>query len=96
MKKMHWAGFSIFVLALLIALTSIGWAAQFTDISAQELKAKLDSGEKLLLINPLSDIEFNEANIPGSINISIDQITSSDKLPQDKTTLIITYCLGPK
>lgn len=96
MKKMNVAGFSIVVLVLLTALTDMGWAAKYTDITAQELKTKLDSGEKILLLNPLSDIEFNEAHIPGSINIPLSQISTTDKLPQDKATSIIPYCLGPK
>jgi hypothetical protein len=71
-------------------------AAQFRDLSAQDLKAKLDGGEPLLLINPLSDIEFNEAHIPGSVNIPVHTVVGSDRLPADKATPIVTYCLGPK
>jgi len=71
-------------------------AAQFKDLSAQELKAKLDGGETLFLINPLSDIEFNEAHVPGSVNIPVHAIAGSDKLPADPATAIVTYCLGPK
>lgn len=71
-------------------------AAQFEDLTAQALKAKLDGGETLLLLNPLSDIEFNEAHIPGSVNIPVHAITGSDKLPADTATPVVTYCLGPK
>ena len=71
-------------------------ADNFPVISAKELKAKMGSGEKLVLINPLSDIEFNEGHIPGSINIPLNTFMTTDRLPSDKGTLIITYCLGPK
>jgi len=71
-------------------------AAQFKDLNAQDLKTKLDGGETLLLLNPLSDIEFNEAHIPGSVNIPVHAITGSEKLPGDTATPIVTYCLGPK
>jgi len=72
------------------------WAASFPDISAQALKKKMDGGEKMVLVNPLSDIEFNEAHIPGSVNIPLHLIPTSDRLPADKSVPVVTYCLGPK
>ena len=72
------------------------WSADFAAISAKELKAKLDAGEDLMLINPLSDIEFNEGHIPGSVNIPLHHLARSESLPINKETLIVTYCLGPK
>jgi rhodanese-related sulfurtransferase len=68
-------------------------AENFPEITAEQVKAKLDAGEKLLLINPLSDIEFQDKHIPGSINIPLQNILVAD-LPKDKDQLIITYCLG--
>jgi rhodanese-related sulfurtransferase len=66
------------------------------DISAQRLKQLLDSGKPLFLLNPLSEIEFNEAHIPGSTNIPAEEILTTKKLPERKDALIITYCKGPK
>jgi rhodanese-related sulfurtransferase len=42
-------------------------------------------------VNALSDIEFNLEHIPGSINIPAGEIQTTDKLPQDKETLIVFY-----
>lgn len=81
---------------MVLFLASPIWAADFPDLSAKVLKAKLDSGEQMLLVNPLSDIEFNEGHIPGSVNIPLQQIKSTDRLPADKSVAIVTYCLGPK
>lgn len=67
-----------------------------TDYSAQELKQLIDSGKPIFLLNPLSEIEFNEAHIPGSVNIPAETILKTKKLPKDKDVLIVTYCLGPK
>ena len=67
----------------------------YPDLSAARLKAKLDSGEKVFLLCPLSEIMFNEKHIPGSINIPSKQIMKTKLLPKDKDTLIVTYCLGP-
>lgn len=71
-------------------------AQGFMEIKAKELKKMMDSGEKILLINPLSDIEFNDKHIPGSVNISLYNILITEKLPKDKDQLIVTYCLGRK
>ena len=75
---------------------SSAWAASFKDLTAQELKAKLESGETVVVVNPLSDLEFNEGHIPGSVNIPLHLIPTTDQLPSDKTSPIVTYCLGPK
>jgi hypothetical protein len=80
--------------AVLVAGAS--WADGFKDLSAQQLKAKMNKGGGIVVVNPLSDIEFNEGHIPGSVNIPLHQIAATDKLPPDKTTPIVTYCLGPK
>ena len=85
-----------FVLLSGLLFAGAAGAAQFKDLDAQALKSKLDGGEQLVLINPLSDIEFNQAHIPGSVNIPVHKVAGSDLLPADKATPIVTYCLGPK
>ena len=87
------AAIALFVLIFLSPLTCI---ADQPDLTAKELKAILDSNQKIILINPLSDIEFNEGHIPGSVNIPLHTIMRSDKLPENKDTLIVTYCLSPQ
>lgn len=76
-------------------LISRAHATEFTEIKARELKALMDAGEKLLLINPLSDIEYITQHIPGSVNIPLQTILITKKLPRNKDQLIVTYCLGP-
>ena len=85
---------AILNLTALVLLTPLTCSADMPDITAQELKAMLDSGQKMLLVNPLSDIEFNEGHIPGSVNIPLHTIMRSDSLPQNKDSLIVTYCLS--
>ena len=82
------------VTLMLILISLKPCLADMPDISAQELKAMLDSGQEMLVINPLSDIEYNEGHIPGSVNIPLHTIMRSDRLPEDKQTLIVTYCLS--
>jgi len=86
----------VFLLILILQPIPPACAEEFPLITAQELKSKMDSGTPLFLLDPLSDIEFNEQHIPGSVNIPLATIPATDQLPQDKSTLIVTYCLGPK
>jgi hypothetical protein len=96
MRRKVLNGLWLLVLAACLVFPAGIYAADFPDITAKDLKAKLDGGEKLFLLNPLSDIEFNEGHIQGTVNIPLDAIANTDKLPADKGILIITYCLGPK
>ncbi len=87
---------SCLLLMLSFVFSNISFAEDFPIITAKEIMVKMDAGEKMILLNPLSDIEFSNSHIPGSVNIPLHKIMTTDKLPQDKSTLIITYCLGPK
>ena len=89
-----WLTVAMGVMGLINA--GFAWSAEFTDLSAKALKARMDSGETMMVINPLSDIEFNENHIPGSVNIPLHLIPTTNQLPPDKATPIVTYCLGPK
>ena len=88
---MIWALAAVFIL-----VAGAGHAKDFPEISAKQLKAKIDAGEKLTLINALSDIEFKDKHIPGSIHIPMQELLTTDKLPADKNQLIVTHCMGRK
>lgn len=95
MKK-KWSLICGIALGALLCMTLQAWANDFPDLSASELKARIDSGEEIALVNPLSEIIFNQGFIPGSLNIPLEKIASSPLLPENKDTLIVTYCLGVK
>lgn len=78
----------------LIFFLPVACLAAWPDLTAQELKSMLDSGQKIFLLNPLSDIEFNEAHIPGSVNIPLHTIMRSKKMPVNQDIPIVTYCLA--
>lgn len=85
------------VLALFVCLAAVPASSKdFPEITAEQLKAKMDAGESLMLLNALSDIEFQDKHIPGSINIQLQEIMITQNLPKDKNQLIVTYCLGRK
>ena len=88
-----------FAILCAMTLTLLAWpttADAFKDYTAVELKQLIDSGQPLFLLNPLSEIEFNEGHIPGSVNIPTEEILKTKRLPKNKEILIVTYCKGPK
>ncbi len=72
-------------------------AGDFKFITTEDLKKKMDAGEKFLLVDALSPIEFDEMSIKGSVNIPSSRVKAGHPLlPADKGGLIVFYCKGPK
>jgi len=88
-KLALWPGIASVVLLLLCAPCI--WAGDISVISTNDLKVKIDAKENFLLVNALSDIEFGMEHIPGSVNIPVGEIKTTDKLPVNKDTLIVFY-----
>lgn len=66
-------------------------------ISTEELKAMVDRGDKVAVINSLSALEFTQTKIKGSVNIPYGKLRDGEaSLPADKDTTLVFYCLGPK
>lgn len=63
-------------------------------ITAEELKAMLDSKEKVVLIDVRTPQEHYEAHIPGSVLMPLDTLESVDKLPVGGRQII--YCRSGK
>lgn len=82
--------------AMAFALAIPAGAEDFPVITASELKGRMDKGERIFLLNPLSDLEYQEQHIPGSVNIPLESIETTLLLPEDKQQPIVTYCLGPQ
>jgi rhodanese-related sulfurtransferase len=68
-------------------------AAKYQEIDAKNVKAMIDAGG-VLVVNPLTPIEYANEHIPGSVNIPIEHL--KNKLPADKNQPIVFYCLGEK
>lgn len=62
-------------------------------ISREELKAKLDRGEDVVLVEALGEARFEEAHLPGTINIPYDQVDElAPTMLSDKKAQIVVYC----
>ncbi len=83
------------LLFLLFPHAALG-GSDFPEIDAKELKTLLDTSPNVCLLNPLSNLEFEQCYIPGSVNIPLHTIPTTDLLPADRNTVVVTYCLGRK
>ncbi|MCK4622422.1 MAG: rhodanese-like domain-containing protein [Desulfuromonadales bacterium] len=88
--KRCWIFLCVSILVLAVSSTAF---AKWSEISTADLKAKMDGGD-ILVINPLSLIEYNNLHIKGSVNISNPEFKT--KLPADKSAPLAFYCLGRK
>ena len=84
---------TVLVLVLSLVLSGFAMADTWKEIKAEELKKMMDT-EDVLVVFPLSKIEFNDMHIPGSVQIPVGML--ADKLPADKEKKIVFYCLGRK
>jgi len=97
MKRLPLAAF----ICLTIFLT--GWmggtarteSRTYEEITAPEVKSMIQGG-KAVVVHVLSKIEYDMQHITGSINIPIIKVKTSDKLPKDKDTALIFYCMGKR
>ena len=85
----------IFGLVLLFTLFFTGFAlgAIYQEVQAPEVKKMMDEGD-VLVVYPLSKIEYNDLHIKGSVHIPVGRL--AEELPQDKNKKLIFYCLGRK
>ena len=67
----------------------------FKLITAPEVKDLLEEG-KVVVVHVLSEIEYGIQHIPASINIPIIKMKTTNKLPKDKDTPLIFYCMGKR
>ncbi|MEN8256250.1 MAG: rhodanese-like domain-containing protein [Thermodesulfobacteriota bacterium] len=83
---------TLFAIALLLSPDK-GWANPYKEISAPVVKNMLEK-ENVLVINVLSRVEYDLHHITGSINIPLNKLKTSDKLPADLSTSLIFHCMG--
>jgi hypothetical protein len=84
-------------LAVLVLTSVLASGESFppTAITAPEVKQMLED-RGALLVHVLSKIEYEVQRIPGSINIPINEVAGSTRLPEDRARTLIFYCMGQR
>lgn len=67
----------------------------YKEISAPEVKNLIEE-QKAVVVNLLSQIEHEIQHIPGSINIPVIDVETTDNLPKEKDTPLVLYCMGKR
>jgi len=68
-------------------------ARGYQEVDTSDVRRMMQN-EDVLVVFPLSPIEFNNLHISGSVNIPMARLAR--ELPRDKSRKIIFYCLGVK
>ena len=65
-------------------------------ISRDELKAKIDRGDKFTLVETLPEPAFRKAHLPGAVNLPPDRVRElALRILPDKRAEIVVYCASP-
>ncbi len=85
----------ILALSLLLPLAGAATAGEIPNISAEELKARLNQPRQLMVIDVRTNQEYRQGHISGAINIPPDQFEQiASLLPSDKNIPLVFYCRG--
>jgi len=76
-----------------IIVAEKGEKAMYEQITAEEAKKIMDSGEEHIILDTREQDEFDEGHIPGAILIPYTEIENQAiELIPDKDKLILVYC----
>ena len=76
-----------------IIIAEKGEKAMYQQITAEEAKKIVDSGEEHIILDTREQDEFNEGHIPGAILIPYTEIENkAEEMLPDKDAQILVYC----
>ena len=76
-----------------IIVAEKGEKAMYEQITAEEAKKIMDSGEEHLILDTREQDEFDESHIPNAILIPYTEIENkAEEMLPDKDKLILVYC----
>ena len=83
------------LLALALALVaSAGFAAEYPDISINDLKTAI-AEKKVVVIDVNGSSSYAAGHVPGAIDFAAKGGDLASALPADKGALVVAYCGGP-
>ena len=65
-----------------------------STITADELQRKLESGERLVIVDALPPMSFAHSHLPGAINMPPERVDPK-RIP-DRNAEIVVYCSNPE
>jgi rhodanese-related sulfurtransferase len=66
-------------------------------ISREDLKAKLDQGDNFILVETLSEEQYQHTHLPTAVNLPPDRVRElAPEILPDKEADIVVYCGSPR
>lgn len=65
-------------------------------ITKEELKAKIDRGDPVTILEALADESYRRAHLPGAVRVDLSEPAEqwAPRLVPDKNREVITYCMN--
>ena len=84
---------AVMVLALAAAVAAQG--PRF--ISAEDLKKRIDTGKRTVIVDARTEDEYRQGHIPKAINVPPEKVdVIGSFFPRNKKVPIVFYCRGPR
>jgi len=87
-------GYAALPALMLIAAISVFADDKVADISHEELTKAVKEG-KVALIDCNGTDSYKAGHIPGAVNFATDKAKLAEKLPAEKSALVVAYCGNP-
>ncbi len=95
MRKISILFAMILMAMLMVPQVAVSQGAQFPVISAGDLKAEMDSGKDVFIVDARSRDEYNQGHLPGALNVPPEAFNYlPGYLPKNKSYPIVIYCRG--
>lgn len=65
------------------------------NISTEELKGMMDSGQSFVIVNVLDNASYENEHICGSINIPVQEIEKDGPRLLNRDETVVVHCSGP-
>jgi rhodanese-related sulfurtransferase len=83
------------ILALLFAVSSTAFTAEFADITHKDLNAAI-AAKTVVVIDVNGSDSYKDGHIPTAIDFEAKEKELVKSLPADKSALIVAYCGSPE
>lgn len=67
----------------------------FRTITRDDLKQKIERGDRFVLIEVLEPTSYERGHVPGAINVPWNQLGDVPSLVPDRQTEVVLYCASP-
>lgn len=68
--------------------------AAVRDVTREELRAKMERGDRFVLVDALSQEHYASSHLHGAVNLPYEFVDEAEKVLPDKSAEIVVYCMN--